>query len=295
VTNNDFTNFFWLIGRAIIEGRDPYTVAGNVYPPATSIFFAVFAFLPQNVSWVLWLVSNVLLFMSMVVKKKNGIKSFFWLGYTPLLFTFISGQIDFFLFWLSSFLEEDKWYVSVVAALITLKPQIALIVLPAFLLDWIRHKRKTLIKWLLFCLIIHGFPLILDAGLYYRWWMAMSSRANLYQTASPGFFSLTEVGVSLAVIIPISIAFVIFGLVLGKAESIQANLLALPFGTWYNSTFLLGTAPWQLIVPTSWIALLLAYLAKGVYPFALIPAVAFIWSVINGTEFQTLRARFARE
>lgn len=123
----------------------------------------------------------------------------------------------------------------------------------------------------------------------------MSSRANLYQTASPGFFSLTEVGVSLAVIIPISIAFVIFGLVLGKAESIQANLLALPFGTWYNSTFLLGTAPWQLIVPTSWIALLLAYLAKGVYPFALIPAVAFIWSVINGTEFQTLRARFARE
>lgn len=291
--NNDFTHFFWLIGQAVLEGRDPYTVAGNVYPPATCLFFAVFALLPQNLSWILWLVSNVLLFMWMVVKKKNGINSFFWLGYTPLLFTFISGQVDFFLFWLSSFLEKDQWYVPFVAALITLKPQIALIVLPVFILDWLLHKRKILFTWVLFCSILHGLPLIWDAGLYERWWMVISNRANSYQTASPGLFSLTEIGLSLPVIILVSIALVIFGLFLGKAKSIQANLLALPFGTWYNSTFLVGTAPWQLIVPCSWVALLLAYWVKGVYPFALIPAVAFIWSISNRAEFQALRAKFA--
>jgi hypothetical protein len=73
----DFTKFFWPIGRAILEGRDPYSITGNVYPPTACLFF--------------------------------------------------------FLFWLSSFLEKDKWYALVAAALLTLKPQIALVVLPAVL------------------------------------------------------------------------------------------------------------------------------------------------------------------
>jgi hypothetical protein len=287
--SNDFTNFFWLIGRAVLEGRDPYSIAGNVYPPAACLFFSIFAILPQQLSWVLWLISNVVLFMVMVLRKKNGLKSFIWLGYTPFLFTLISGQIDFLLFWMSSFLEEDHWHIPLVAALITLKPQIALMVLPVFLLDWLRHKRKLLLIWMAICVVLHGFPIILDAGLYQRWWMAISRQANSYQTASPGLFSLTGVGIPLLVIIPIAIALFVFGLASGKVESIHANLLALPFGTWYNSTFLMGIAPWQLMVPISWVAFILAYLVKGVYPFALIPVSAFIWLMLKGSGLRAFR------
>jgi len=277
--NNDFTTYFWMIGRTILEGGNPYSIDGNVYPPITCMLFTIFAFLPQQLSLVVWLTINVLVFILMVIKKKNGIKSIIWLGYTPLLFTFIAGQLDFFLFWLSSFLEEDKWYTPILAALVTIKPQLAAIALPWILLVWFHHNKKLFIKTVVYCFILHGIPLMLDMELYNGWWMSLKSRAGIYQGASPGLFSLTGFGLSPYIIIPLATVIFIFGIASSKNVSIQANLLALPFGTWYNSVFLLGTAPWQLMVPFSWLSSILAYWVKGVYPFALIPLAAFIWSI----------------
>jgi hypothetical protein len=272
---NDFTLYFWSIGRAVLEGHDPYTVFQNIYPPASCMVFSIFGLLPQQVSFILWVFVNLFIFFTMVIKKKEGVRSYAWLAYTPFLFVLISGQIDFFLFWLSTFLDRDKWYVPIFAALITLKPQIALIVLPVFLLDWLLHQRKLLIRWLVFSIILQGFPLLIDPGLYSRWWTLMFGRLGEYQTGSPGLFSLTVFGIPAIILGVIALAIFIYGLTQGKAFSIQANLLVLPFGLWYNSVFLMGISPWQWMVPVSWIATVLAVIVKGVYPFALIPLTAF--------------------
>ena len=160
---NDFTIYFWPAGRAILEGSDPYTNLINLYPPAACYFFVIFALFPQQLSEILWLIANLLIFRWMLRNQKTGIKSVFWLGYTPFLFTLIVGQIDFFLFSLSTFLESDKWYAPAAAAFITLKPQLAMIVLPYFLLDWLLHKRKQLVQWVLCSLAFQGFPLLLNS------------------------------------------------------------------------------------------------------------------------------------
>lgn len=276
---NDFTIYFWPIGRAILEGHDPYAIIGNGYPPAACYIFTIFALFPQQLSEILWLIANLLIFRFMFSNKNNGIKSVIWLGYTPFLFTLIVGQIDFFLFSLSSFLESDKWYAPAAAAILTLKPQLALIVLPIFLIDWLLHNKKFFVRWLLYCLILQSFPLLFNPGLYYRWWLSIRSLTGTYYTVSPGIFSLSILGVPLLILIPLAIALIIVGFLLGKTGSIQANLLALPFGMWYNSVFLMGTVPWKWMIPASWIAFILAFIVKGAYPFAILPALAFFWSI----------------
>jgi 4-amino-4-deoxy-L-arabinose transferase-like glycosyltransferase len=58
-------------------------------------------------------------------------------------------------------------------------------------------------------------------------------------------------------------------------------LFATPFGLWYNTVLLAGEVPWQWMIPASWVAFGLAALARASYPFALIPAVAFLWMALH--------------
>ncbi len=287
--SNDFTNYFWVIGQAILNGGDPYSIIGNVYPPITCFFFTVFAILPKQVSWVIWLVINVLIFVSMGYKKQKRISTFVWIAYTPLFFTFVAGQLDLFIFWLSSFLTKDNRFSPLIAAFITLKPQLALIVLPAVFLDWFLFNKKKFVIGVLLCIFLQGLPVLYDSTLFSKWMASLTSRAELYQTSSPGLFSLTEVGLPVFVLIPIALVLFFGGLIMGRKISIQANLLALPFGTWYNSVFLIWTAPYQLMVPISLLAALLAYFVKGVYPFTLIPLAALIWSIFELSKTEGFR------
>lgn len=279
---NDFTNFFWEIARAVLMGGDPYSVAGNVYPPAASLAFVFFGLLPKTAAAITWLAFNVLLFAREALWVKNSPKiSLVWLGYTPLLFTFIAGQVDFFLWWLSSFLDDDRWYTPLLAALITLKPQAAVILLPFVLVNWLRKKPILLLKFTGYCAALHGLPLLYDVQIYRHWWASLSQRADLYYAGSPGLFSLTLLGAPLWAVIPAAAAVVALGFFLQKSGSLQANVLALPFGTWYNAVLLTGSAPWQLMIPCSWLALILSYALRGTYPFVIIPLAALVWTAVS--------------
>ena len=279
---NDFTNFFWEIARAILAGRDPYSVAGNVYPPAACLSFVVFGLLPKTFAAIAWLLFNVSLFARQALRGTRGTKiPLVWLGYTPLLFTFVSGQLDFFLWWLALFLDDDQWYAPLLAALITLKPQAALILLPVVLITWLRKNRVLLLKFAGYCAVLHSLPLLYDVHIYRHWLESLSQRADLYYAGSPGLFSLSILGLSVWVIIPIAVAVAALGFFLGKSGSLQANVLALPFGTWYNSVLLMGSAPWQLLILCSWLALILSYVLRGTYPFLIIPLAALVWTLIE--------------
>jgi len=53
------------------------------------------------------------------------------------------------------------------AAFLTLKPQLALVVLPWYLLRWLRTERGLLLRWAGLCALLHALPLVsLPADLY---------------------------------------------------------------------------------------------------------------------------------
>ncbi|MEZ5979338.1 MAG: glycosyltransferase family 87 protein [Planctomycetota bacterium] len=56
---SDFT-IYWDTGRALLEGRDPYTVAGNLYPPSFAVLVLPFSLAPYPVAVALWQVASLL-------------------------------------------------------------------------------------------------------------------------------------------------------------------------------------------------------------------------------------------
>ena len=282
--SNDFIQFFWEIGRAVLEGRNPYTITGNVYPPITSLFFVIFAIFPKQTSFILWLIFNLIIIAFFLGKKKPFIKNLIWIGYTPLLFTLIAGQLEIFFLWIYSYVcqdDQNSWMQVIAASLLTLKPQIALILLPWVVIKWIKLERRKLFRWIILCFSLHGFPFLISPELYVQWWQSGSRVTAQYMTNSPGVFSLTSIGVPVYVLAPIATLIFFIGFKYFRVGSLQANILSIPYGTWYNSTLLVNSAPWQLLIPVSWVALFLSYQCKATYFFLLVSLFAFLWTIIN--------------
>jgi hypothetical protein len=219
--------------------------------------------------------------MQAITKKIPPAKALVWFGYFPVIFILVTGQLDLFFLWLTSFLNRKGWIAAIAAAALTLKPQIAIVVLPWTLLDWLTRDRKTLLKSVGVGIVIHSLPLLYSPDIYRDWINNLTSTHNYYILNSPGIFSFTYFSISLFAILPFALAVAIYGFTLGHPGSISANLFTTPFGLWYNTVLLAGEVPWQWMIPASWVAFGLAALAKAAYPFALIPAVAFLWMVLH--------------
>jgi hypothetical protein len=85
------------------------------------------------------------------------------------LFYFMTGQIDIFFLWLARRIPTRGWKAVLLGALLTLKPLIAFIVLPWFLLQWVIHDRKTLLQWMLVTTALQLSPPLVDLFIYQKW------------------------------------------------------------------------------------------------------------------------------
>jgi hypothetical protein len=282
---NDYL-IFWSAGYNFLHGLDPYAVKGNYYPPATNLLFALMAILPLKVSFIFWGALCALMLIHGLRKRMQIKKTFVWFTYFPTLFLIFTGQPDIFFLWLFSFMNRKDWIAALAAALLTLKPQIALIALPWFLLTWLLKERKTLLIFFAFTTLISILPILFNMQIYQRWITVTSKVTNVYVVNSPGIFSFTYFPIPLLVLVPFALGIALYGLFLGNTGSLAANFLATPLGTWYNTILLAGVIPWQWLIPTSWVAFGLAVVAKAAYPLCLIPVVAFIWLVKNARKAQ---------
>jgi hypothetical protein len=266
---------FWQIGRALLQGAAPYSSPETLYPPAMLFFFVPLALIPFQYAFGLWTGINGLLFYR-AVKSLTSEKTLGWFFFTPVLFILLTGQIDIIFLWGSTFLKQDKrWLKIIVAVLMTLKPQIAFIVLPWFLFQWIKEESQSFLLWLLGCFLLHGFPLLIDPLIYQKWITATRTYSESRMLLSPGIFSLTNFQIPVWLISIISVVVVIIGLWKNQKISKAAQILALPMGIWYENVFLIGCVSWKIMVLLSWLVFLLAYLTKSSVPFTLIPLVAF--------------------
>jgi hypothetical protein len=273
---------FWQIGQAVLSGQNPYSVPLSVYPPMMTLVFSLFALVPFQWAFPIWAGLNFVLLLDVLRRWAN--RSYFWILFSPVVFTLMTGQIDLLFLWLASWTMTAGWQSIVCAALLTLKPQIALIVLPWLLIRWLRKCPRSVSYWILLTLALHTLPLLYDRTIYTKWLSAVNGQLGWRFAVSSGVFSLTTYQVPVWILILISLVIAVWGLMQSEATSRSAMLLASPAGLWYDSVLLVGSAPAWLMISWSWVAFILAYLLKNSVPLATIPLVAFAWQTWTSTS-----------
>ena len=267
---------FWQIGQAILSGAPLYSTPESLYPPATLLFFVPFGFLSFNFAFAVWSGINVLLY-TISIRSINKENILAWFLYTPALFILLTGQIDIIFLWVSTFLTSQQIWKKILAAVVlTLKPQIAFIVLPWVLVRWLKQQPKTVFLWGACSLLLHSLPLIIDPGIYSKWIEGTKSYADNRMLLSPGIFGLSNFSVSIWVLSFFAIAIMIFGLFQNESISRTAQILALPMGIWYENVFLVGSLSWKILIPISWFCFILSYFLKTSTPLILIPLSVFL-------------------
>jgi len=267
----DFS-ILWEAARALLEGRDPYSVANFFYPLPVAYLLAPLGLVPVGVAMGTWLLIN---FGILVAAFRR--EFWVWLLYVPMLHLFSSGQVELVLWGLERAIVPG-WRGMLFAALITLKPQTALILLPYHVIRWARTDRKTLVGWVVCTAVLWGAPLLWRPTWLQEWLTARAGGSFFeYAPNAPGVFTLLRLSEGLLIpLLIVAAAIFIWGLFQNNATTRAAMMLASPLGLFYATIQLAGCAPARLLVPLSFGVTLLSFATSTFIPFALLP-IAVIW------------------
>jgi len=262
----------WQAGRAVWLGQDPYGVEGFFYPLPVAYFFALLALFRKEVAFGLWILVNLAILGWMLRRRAIG-----WLLYFPVIHLLSSGQVDLVL-WALGYRLTRGWPSALAAAVITLKPQVALIILPWHLWRWLREDRHTLKWFVLISAVIWGFSFPLDPSWPLRWRAAVPPLGRLSRSNSPGIWSLEKLTpYAWPILTAVSIALFIWGLSQTRPVGWAATALASPSGLFYDLLILMETAPPHLLVPLSWIAVGLTLWWNNFVAWASLPVAVILY------------------
>jgi hypothetical protein len=185
-----------------------------------------------------------------------------------------------FLFWSLERGMSSTWRTPIFAALITLKPQAAIILLPWHILGWLRFDRKTALRFLLATGIIWGLPLIWSPEWPIEWWNSLPSNFMLSAGNSPGVFSLTKL---FPAVFPLAMVVAVSVFVWGQFQSKEIGrataVLASPFGLFYSTIALIGCAPARLMTPASLVVVALTIISQSFIPFIILPLIVIAYNL----------------
>jgi hypothetical protein len=193
-----------------------------------TLVFSLFALVPFQWAFPIWTGLNFVLLLD--VLRRLASRSYFWILFSPVVFNLMTGQIDLLFYWLASWTMTAGWQSIVCAALLTLKPQIALIVLPWLLIRWLWKSPRSLIYWILLTLALNTLPLLYDRSIYLKWLSAVNGYLGWRFAVSSGLFSLSTYQVPYWILIFLSLVIAIWGQMQSEALSRAAMLLASPAG-----------------------------------------------------------------
>jgi hypothetical protein len=280
---------FWQIGQAVLQGQSPYTVEFSRYPPAAAFLFVIFALLPYSVSFALWSGMNIVLTLHGLRRMHLGRFGLLWLLYTPLIFNFLTGQLDVLFWWAALSLEAGEtpstwkswkaWVPALAGAFLTLKPQLAMVVLPWYALRWLRYQRGLVVRWVGLCAVLHLLPLWYDPMIYSQWLEALRGVSEMKSGVSAGIFAFGLLGLPTWLLAGLGLAIAVWGWFQGEEVSRPAQLSAFPLTIWYDDMLLAGRGPALLLVPLSWLAFAGAAVAQTSLPLVVIPVGTLVWEL----------------
>lgn len=279
----DFSiNYF--AGLLLLRGADPYSNPLYRYPFPFTYFWALMALPGEQVMplmFIIWGVINVGFLI--YAFRKDFWK---WIFYFPVLHELSSGQVEL-MFWTMERNIKPGWRGAILGALLTMKPQTGLILLPWHLVDWLRHDRPTLIKWVFSTLVLWGLPLLWRPDWIHTWLVGRGGDANLIYSASvsTGIFSLLRLtgqpltppfGTSLLIILGILVVIALIIYIVGQFQPSKeigkaCALLVSPLGLLYTQMTVMGTAPAWLLVPANLVSVALALITGNFVPCLMVP------------------------
>lgn len=270
---------YWNTGLAVLRGLSPYTASGSFYPPLTSYLFALTALLPPVVGYGLWGLANA----AMLVHIGKGRRALAWVLFLPVLFMFLSGNIDLLAVWASQFLGRKGWKSIGAVVLICLKPQMAFVLLPFWLWKWLREDRLRLVHTGTIVFALNMLPYAIRPTVFREWVMAV----RLYNTGAnvgtePGLWQFAAGHPALVLpILAVSVLIVLLAVLVIRAEPVvrAVMILAMPAGHGYDSATLAIQAPAWLMVPVSWFGAYVAWTHGSAFGHMLMPVAVIAWAL----------------
>lgn len=174
---------FYQAGRAINNGISPYLVEDYLNPIQIAWFLSLTTRIPFNI-WVMLMIGASFLLIVVLAKRKSH-----WVLLSlPFIFGMSMGSLDVFL-WVPARLLGGGGL-----ALLTLKPQIGMLIIPLQLLQWWYAKdKKNIISFFAATIILWGIPTLLHPQ-WLREWLSVIPpiQERMFGAASvAGFSELT--------------------------------------------------------------------------------------------------------
>lgn len=211
--------------------RGQYT---GLYPLPMNGLFALLSLLPYRVALYTVMFGGLALFVAVLRRR-----ALVWLWFYPVLSGVLLGQIDLIFFWLL------RWASPVALALMTLKPQLFPLALPALLSD--RAKWKPFV---LACVALYG-PVTLARPTWIMEWLRQCNDGRLDWQWSTSLMAWPLIGV--AILLAVSA----FRRLDWRAIFWTCN----PTLRWYDFGLMAGGSLW--LIPASWACWGLVQLTDG--------------------------------
>jgi len=174
---------FYRAGQALSEGISPFRVEGFFNPIQVAWILSFTTWIPFSV-WVPLMIVVSFLLIVLLAKKR----SHWMLLSLPFMFGMIMGSLDAFL-WVPARLLGG-WGLS----LLTLKPQLGIILIPIQLLNWwFENNRRDIINFLISTVLLWGIPTIIQPAWVMDWLASLPTLSSRMHSAASfsGFSALT--------------------------------------------------------------------------------------------------------
>lgn len=275
-------NFFWRAANAILQGQSPYSISGFFSPYPVALLLVPLALLPFLLAYGLWTGIKLLLL------EKSGTRWEFLKAilFFPVIFDLIQGQLDLLIFMIAI---KSNWLGVVVS---TLRPQLAIWVIPFLAWDWLKTKRYDQFwKSALGIIVLYGISTIIEPDWWVKWFNAPQV-AWQYNGQSTSLFGLAMVlpFPHTTVFIGVSIL-AIFSFAVLRPQTPRAfwQWVALfnPIAHIYSLAILFNQVDWIVIV-LGIVALLLSQILHTNAAWALIP----VYLILKDRLLPVLQNRF---
>lgn len=262
---------FWNIARTILQGESPYAFPGSFYPPATSYLFSPLGLMPMELAFILFTVLSCAALATTIKKPAHLL----WLLYWPVGQVLYSGQNSLLFVPLIPLIKSEDLRKAVLgAALVTLKPQIAILILPWYVVRWIFKDRRKLAYFVILSCALHLWPLLIRPTIFVEWFATLGLGAGHKAIISAGLW-LFQPYLPTIILIAATAALVAFIFLRDERRSRAASALASPVTGLQDMVMLMDVAPQWLLIPVSLVGLAWSRLAVSTVPGILMAAVAF--------------------
>ena len=258
-------DFFWRAAGAILHGESPYSVGGFFSPYPLALLLAPLALLPFGVAYGIWTALKLAL-LARISDRWSFLRALLFL---PVAFDLWQGQLDLLVVLVASRLN---WIGAVVC---TLRPQLALWIIPFLAWTWWKQKRHDQYwKSLLGILVLFGLSTLIEPS-WWSSWINAGSVAWEYNAQAASLFGLAQILPLPHIVVFVVLAVLaLIGLVVLRPLTPPAfwQHLALfnPVANAYSLVVLLGQIDWILIV-MALLALPLSRIAHTNAVWALLP------------------------